>query len=334
MSYTFEYIDIILLAMIAGFIFLRLRGILGKKTGFEENINSSFPHEVPETKSSPVLNAETFDDAAKKDFLNGAKIAYESIITSFSKGDLKTIKNLLDKNVYDQFDEAIKDKKERNVTSETTFIGINSAEIKEHTQNKNMLEVTVEFVSEIISCIKDKDNKVVSGDAQKVKKVLDTWKFTKDSNSKNPNWLIVDTQAQLNKKISDKDKQDWQKFLDSTDKLENKDQKISSTPKRYIERSIDLHGYTLEEANHKMTSYIEECFMNGVNKINVITGKGLRSKNLNDPYQSSNLSILKHSVPNYIKGSDHLMNKIISIDFEAVENPSIGNFDIFLRKRK
>ena len=109
--------------MIAGFIFLRLRGILGKKTGFEENINSSFPHEeVPETKTSPILNANTFDDAAKKDFLNGAKIAYESIITSFSKGDLKSIKNLLAKNVYDQFDEAIKDKKSRNVTSDTTFI--------------------------------------------------------------------------------------------------------------------------------------------------------------------------------------------------------------------
>ena len=195
MSYSFEYIDIILLAMIAGFIFLRLRGILGKKTGYEENINPTFSQEVPETKTSPVLNAETFDDAAKKDFLNGAKIAYESIITSFSKGDLKSIKNLLAKNVYEQFDEAIKDKKARNVTSETTFIGISSAEIKEHNQNKNMLEVSVEFVSEIISCIKDKDNKVVSGDAQKVKKVLDTWKFTKDSTSKNPNWLIVDTQA-------------------------------------------------------------------------------------------------------------------------------------------
>ena len=144
MSYSFEYIDIILLAMIAGFIFLRLRGILGKKTGFEENINSSFPHEeVSDTKNSPILNAETFDDAAKKDFLNGAKIAYETIITSFSKGDLKSIKNLLAKNVYDQFDEAIKDKKARNVTSETTFIGINSAEIKEHSQNKNMLEVSV-----------------------------------------------------------------------------------------------------------------------------------------------------------------------------------------------
>ena len=101
-------------------------------------------------------------------------------------------------NLYDLakcYVEAIKDKKSRNVTSDTTFIGINSAEIKEHNQNKNMLEVTVEFVSEIISCIKDKDNKIISGDAQKVKKVLDTWKFTKDSTSKNPNWLIVDTQA-------------------------------------------------------------------------------------------------------------------------------------------
>ncbi len=136
------------------------------------------------------------------------------------------------------------------------------------------------------------------------------------------------------KKISDKDKQDWQDFLNSTDKVENKDQKTSLRPRRYIERSIDLHGYTLEEANQKMTSYIEECFVNGVNKINVITGKGLRSKNLNDPYQSNNLSILKHSVPHFIKSNDQLMNKIVSIDFEAVENPSVGNFDIFLRKKK
>ena len=194
MSYSFEYIDIILLAMIAGFIFLRLRGILGKKTGFEENINSSFPHEeVPETKSSPNLNAETFDDAAKKDFLNGAKIAYESIITSFSKGDLKSIKNILAKNVYDQFDEAIKDKKARNVTSETTFIGINSADIKKYEQLNNMFEVTVDFVSEIISCVKDQNKKVISGNPDKIKKVYDTWKFSKDIRSSNPNWLLVDT---------------------------------------------------------------------------------------------------------------------------------------------
>ena len=195
MSYSFEYIDIILLAMIAGFIFLRLRGILGKKTGYEEDISSSFPHEVPEAKNEVTLNSDTFDDAAKNDFLKGAKMAYESIITNFSKGDLKSIKTLLDKNVYEQFDDAIKDKKTKNLISETTFIGISSAEIKEHNQNKNMLEVTVEFVSEIISCIKDKDNKIISGDAEKVKKVHDIWKFSKDSRSPNPNWLLIDTQA-------------------------------------------------------------------------------------------------------------------------------------------
>jgi len=138
----------------------------------------------------------------------------------------------------------------------------------------------------------------------------------------------------LIKKISDKDKQDWQKFINSSDKLENKDQKIYSSSKRFIEKTIDLHGYTLEEANKKMTSYIEECYSKGINKINVITGKGLRSKNLNDPYQSNNLSILKFSVPNFIKSNNHLMSKIISIDFEAVENPSLGNFDIFLRRKK
>ena len=195
MSYSFEYIDIILLAMIAGFIFLRLRGILGKKTGFEEDVNSSFPHEAPPVKNVVDLNIDTFDENAKKDFVKGAKIAYETIITDFAKGKLKDIKSLLDKNVYHQFEEAIKDRNEKKLSSETTFIGINSAEVKEHQQNKNMLEVTVEFVSEIISCVKDKDNKVISGDPEKIKKVLDTWKFSKDSRSSNPNWLLIDTQA-------------------------------------------------------------------------------------------------------------------------------------------
>ena len=195
MSYSFEYIDIIILAMIAGFIFLRLRGILGKKTGFEEDINSSIPHEAPPAKPVVDLNAHTFDENAQKEFVKGAKIAYETIITNFAKGKLKDIKSLLDKSVYKQFEDAIKDRDAKKFSSETTFIGINSAEVKEHQQNKNMLEVTVEFVSEIISCVKDKDNKVVSGDPEKIKKVLDTWKFSKDSRSSNPNWLLIDTQA-------------------------------------------------------------------------------------------------------------------------------------------
>ena len=195
MNYSFEYIDIILLAMIAGFIFLRLRGILGKKTGFEEDIDSSFAHEAPPAKPRADLNANTFDENAKKEFVKGAKIAYETIITNFAKGKLKDVKSLLDKNVYQQFEEAIKDRDAKNFSSETTFIGINSAEVKNHQQNKNMLEVTIEFVSEIISCVKDKDNKIVSGDPEKIKKVLDTWKFSKDSRSSNPNWLLIDTQA-------------------------------------------------------------------------------------------------------------------------------------------
>ena len=195
MSYSFEYIDIILLAMIAGFIFLRLRGILGKKTGFEEDINSSFPHEAPSANPKVDLNANTFDESAKREFLKGAEIAYETIVTNFSNGKLKDIKSLLDITVYDQFNAALGERESKNYSSETTFIGINSAEIKHHQQNKNMLEVTVEFVSEIISCIRDKENKIVSGDPEKVKKVNDVWKFSKDSRSKNPNWLLIDTQA-------------------------------------------------------------------------------------------------------------------------------------------
>ncbi len=195
MSYSFEYMDIILLAMIAGFIFLRLRGILGKKTGFEEDINSDFHQKTPEVKPEVKLNSETFDENAKKEFLKGAQIAYETIVTNFSKGKLKDIKSLLDINVYEQFNTALAERKSKNYLSETTFIGINSTEIKNHQQNKNMLEVTVEFVSEIISCIKDKENKIISGDPEKVKKVNDVWKFSKDSRSKNPNWLLIDTQA-------------------------------------------------------------------------------------------------------------------------------------------
>ena len=195
MSYSFEYIDIILLAMIAGFIFLRLRGILGKKTGFEEDVNSNFQQETSEIKPEVKLNSETFDENAKKEFLKGAQIAYETIVTNFSNGKLKDIKSLLDINVYDQFNTAIDERKSKNYLSETTFVGINSAEIKDHKQNKNMFEVTVEFVSEIISCIKDKENKIISGDPEKVKKVHDIWKFSKDNRSKNPNWLLIDTQA-------------------------------------------------------------------------------------------------------------------------------------------
>jgi len=196
MNYSFEYIDIILLAMIAGFIFLRLRGILGKKTGHEENMRAAFHQDFPSKKEeSQKIDENNFDEKAKADFLKGAKIAYESIITSFSSGELKKIKTILDKKVFNEFSEAIKERKNKGLTSETTFIGINSADIKNYSQTNNMFEVTVDFVSEIISSVEDKDKKLVSGDPKKVKKVYDTWKFSRDIKSLSPNWLLIDTQA-------------------------------------------------------------------------------------------------------------------------------------------
>ena len=194
MNYSFEYIDIILLAMIAGFIFLRLRGILGKRTGFDGKLSTDFNEDFSNEVIKEKLENQVFNDNAQKDFLKGAKIAYETIITNFASGDLKNIKSLLDKKIYDQFNDAIKERKEKKYISETTFIGINSALIKEHQNKNSILKVTVDFVSEIISCSKDKDKKIISGNPDVVKKVYDTWKFSKDIKSTNPNWLLIDTQ--------------------------------------------------------------------------------------------------------------------------------------------
>ena len=137
----------------------------------------------------------------------------------------------------------------------------------------------------------------------------------------------------MNNKLSDKDKLDWQSFVNNKEKLEIKDKDFNFNQKLSFS-SIDLHGYTLEEANLKISKFIETCYEKNVEKINIITGKGLRSKNIYDPYQSTKLSILKYSVPSFIKENSNLMKKIIRIDFEAVENPNKGNFDIFLKKKK
>ena len=138
----------------------------------------------------------------------------------------------------------------------------------------------------------------------------------------------------MTKKLSEKDKKDWQKFLDSKQKLENKDKSYSEKNKIFSEKVIDLHGYTLDQANKKISDIIEKSYLAGVYKINVITGKGLRSKNLENPYQSKNLSILKYSVPNFIRNNIELMNKILKIDFDSVNSPSKGNFDIILKSKK
>ncbi len=196
MSNSFEYIDIILLAMIAGFIFLRLRGILGKRTGFDGKAPAQFDKILKEAVINRMpKNNEIFDESAQDEFLKGAKIAYETIITDFSDNDnkLTTSKPLLNKETYNQFNQALKDRSARGHYAEITFIGVNSAIIKEHKKIDNILNVTVDFIAEVITCIKDKDKKIISGHPEKIKKIYDTWVFSRDVTSVNPNWQLVNT---------------------------------------------------------------------------------------------------------------------------------------------
>jgi len=137
----------------------------------------------------------------------------------------------------------------------------------------------------------------------------------------------------LKKKISDQDKKDWKKFIDSDDKLINKDLNNQNFKKNLKNGSIDLHGYTLENANKTIRDFINKCFLEEVESIKVITGKGSRSKNKEDPYLSTDLSILKYSVPNYIKNNYELMKRIKKLDLDSVNDTSKGSFDILLNKK-
>ena len=144
--------------------------------------------------------------------------------------------------------------------------------------------------------------------------------------------MAIDWHRELIKKISEKDIKDWHEFIKKDEKLENKDNiQDEKTTKRHVE--IDLHGYTLEGANKKMSDYINECYENNISVINVITGKGLRSKNKENPYSSTDLGILKHSVPNYIKNNSELMNKIKFVDFDEEDKNNKGSFIIILKKK-
>ena len=195
MNYSFEYIDIILLAMIAGFIFLRLRGILGKRTGFEGKAPSQFEKVLNNIQTEKkVIKKDIFNNEAQQEFLKGAKIAYETIITDFSDNDNKLIasKPLISKKIYDQFNEALIERSKRGHYAEISFIGVNSAKIKDHKKTGQSFNVTVDFVSEVITCIKDNDKKVISGDPEKINKIYDTWVFSRDTKSNDPNWQLVD----------------------------------------------------------------------------------------------------------------------------------------------
>ena len=194
MSSSFGYLDIILLGMIAGFIILRLRSILGRKTGHESKVYPNFAEKkftIPQQETKPVKqNLEVLEGKAKKEFLKGAEIAYESILTSFASGDLIKLKSLLSPIMFSNFSEAIKLRNKENIKSEFTFIGVKESSVEKYEKVKDNLFATVKFVAEVISVKRDKENKILEGNPDKIKFVTDNWKFTKNINNNSPNWYL------------------------------------------------------------------------------------------------------------------------------------------------
>jgi predicted lipid-binding transport protein (Tim44 family) len=194
MSNNFGYIDIILLGMIAGFIILRLRNILGRKTGHEPKIYSGFAEKKFNVPNNNVKNFKENHDVLegkeKKEFLQGAEIAYETILTSFANGDNKKLRSLLTSDMAANFEQAIKARNKENIKSEFTFVGVKESSLEKYERIKNELFASVKFVSEVISVKKDKDDKIIEGNPDKIKQVIDYWKFTKNILKKGPNWYL------------------------------------------------------------------------------------------------------------------------------------------------
>jgi len=196
MSNNFGFIDIILLAMIAGFIILRLRNILGKRTGHEGKTPSAFDEKKysqfkPETKNKTVLK-DVLENDEKKEFLKGAEIAYENIITFFAKGEKEKLKTLLTKKIYVNFEQAIDHRNKEQIKSELTFVGVKESNVEKFEKISNEFVATVKIVCEIISVKKDKNADIIEGNPDKIKTVIDYWKFSKNITSKNPNWFLAE----------------------------------------------------------------------------------------------------------------------------------------------
>ena len=195
MSNSFGYIDIILLGMIAGFIILRLRSILGRKTGHESKVYPTFEDKkfnIPKNVVKPIRqNHEILEGKDKKDFLKGAEIAYETILTSFANGDLKKLKSLLTSTMNNNFSSAVEARINDKIKSEFTFIGIKESSVEKYEKVKDEIFSTVKFVAEVIS-VKKKDNKIIEGNPDKIKFVTDIWKFSRNIKNRSPNWHLAE----------------------------------------------------------------------------------------------------------------------------------------------
>ena len=200
MSNSFGYIDIILLGMIAGFIILRLRSILGRKTGHESKVYPGFEEKrfnITKNEVKPMKqNHDVLEGKDKKEFLKGAEIAYETILTAFANGEVKKLKDLLTPMMNSNFTDAIETRNSEKIKSEFTFIGMKESSVEKYEKANDILFATVRFVAEVISVKKDKDDKIIDGNPDKIKFVTDIWKFTKNIKKNSPNWYLSEIISQ------------------------------------------------------------------------------------------------------------------------------------------
>lgn len=203
MNEAFQYLDILILAVLAGLVLLRLRSVLGRRTGNEKTDTSSFNYETtnPESKIDSSIEIAPVDRSAVsgdswfdiKDFLNGANKAYELIVTNFENGNKKALTPFLNSTVLSNFSDVIDQRKNDNQTIEFSFIGIESSEIIHKDLNTDPMEVTVRFISEMITCIRNNKDEIIVGSMNQVQKITDVWTFTKTKTTKSDNWLLSAT---------------------------------------------------------------------------------------------------------------------------------------------
>ena len=202
MSEAFQYIDILILAIIAGIVLLRLRSVLGRRTGHEKTDKTSYNYETPQTsQEEKVIPIEPKTSSSKRedgwfdndDFLRGAANAYETIVTNFENGNKDALKSLLSDDVLNSFSSVIDERNSKNETVEFNFIGIEKSEIVHKDLKKNPMEVTVRFISEMITCIKNSKDEVISGSLNQVQKITDVWTFEKLKDKKSSNWMLTAT---------------------------------------------------------------------------------------------------------------------------------------------
>lgn len=203
MNEAFQYLDILILAVLAGLVLLRLRSVLGRRTGNEKTDTSSFNYEATNTESKvePSIKIPSVDRNTSsgdswfdsKDFLNGANKAYELIVTNFENGNKKALTPFLEKSVLSNFSEVIDQRQQDNHSVEFSFIGIESSKIVHKDLKNDPMEVTVRFISEMITCIQNDKDEIISGSMNQVQKITDVWTFTKSKNVKSDNWLLSAT---------------------------------------------------------------------------------------------------------------------------------------------